>query len=174
MHLPVRVCLILIIQSDITQSTKLFPLLKDLGCSEKNGKYHLKSKNISEIRAFAFRLCKTVFKVYLQENIISKISPIAFEGTQIAGLYLTMNRLTCIPDLHSIAKTLGSLIMEHNRLGQCQKQALDCKEKTFEHLRYLYLAYNELTQLPWIVFCTKGLQYLGLQGNRFQTSPDLF
>ena len=173
MYLPVRVCMILIIQSHITQSTKLFPLLKDLGCSRSTLRYDLQSKNISEIGANVFRLCKNLVRiVHLDKNRISKISSSAFEGTKIQLLYLNGNRLKCIPDLHTIKNTLRYLFLDHNRLGQCQMCTQNCTA-TYK-LVSLSLAYNYLTQLPWIVFCTNRLKSINLMGNKFQTLPDLF
>ena len=165
--------MILIIQSHITQSTKLFPLLKDLGCPRSYGSYSLKYKNISEIGANVFRLCKNLVRqVHLDANRISKISSSAFEGTKIQLLSFIGNRLTCIPDLHTIKNTLRYLFLDHNRLGKCQMCTQNCTA-TYK-LVTLSLTYNYLTQLPWIVFCTNRLKSINLMGNKFQTLPDLF
>ena len=41
------------------------------------------------------------------------------------------------------------------------------------YLHTLSLGHNNLTQLPWIVFCSKRLKFMNIAWNRFQTLPDL-
>ena len=142
-----RMYLILMLHINICGSRNLRPLLRDAGW---RGQYRLDGKNISEIRDNAFDSYHNVQYVFLENNSISKISPSAFIGTKIKLLNLRRNRLTCIPDLQPMIHTLDTLLLDKNRLGDCEMGKQICSG-TYTMAR-LFLSYNDLTQLPWIKY----------------------
>ena len=81
----------------------------------------------------------------LDDNILTHVSPSAFNGTAISKLKLSRNRLSCIPDLSSIHKFLTIVEIYSNRLHECVK-GVSYKVK-FTKLQGISMANNKLTHL---------------------------
>ena len=71
---------------------------------------------ITEIDDLAFAPFKTLAKLGLQSNKISKISQTAFSGTKLTYLYLSTNKLKCVPDLYTVSQTLTYLDISDNEI----------------------------------------------------------
>ena len=167
-----RVYLILVVHIHTSRSTNIQPLLEKIGNPGTRVTVSLNNRNITEIEDNAFKLFNKLSLVQLQKNRISNISHSAFTGTRIRQLFLMHNRLTCIPDLHSISHSLYRLYVDYNKLGECHFGTQTCNGSYA--LKELSLRRNDLTQLPWIVFCANDLTVLSLGDNKFKTLPDLF
>ena len=167
-----RVYLILVVHIHTSRSTNIQPLLEKIGNPGTSVTVSLNNRNITEIEDNAFKLFNKLSLVQLHKNRISKISHSAFTGTRIRQLILMHNQLTCIPDLHSVRHSLYLLNVDYNKLGECHFGTQTCNGSYA--LKELSLRRNDLTQLPWIVFCANHLTVLSLGDNKFKTLPDLF
>ena len=101
----------------------------------------------------------------LCNNIISRVDPYAFAGTQISSLNLEGNLLTCTTTIHN---TLKMLYLSNNQLERCQK---DLPNISYPNLAVLLLDGNALTSLPAIAM-TPTLKILHLENNQFSCLPD--
>ena len=146
---------------------------QDVETPEKWLQFSMDRNSIKELKDNAFSKYTSLKYLMLERNGMHSISPFAFNGTKIYRLRLNFNPLECVPDLNAISKTLAVLDMEYTDLWLCKNSKMRCTEQ-FLKLKYLYFNQNKLTDLPWIVFCTHQLRYLGLKGSKFTTLPDLY
>ena len=128
-------------------------------------------ENISELTPYYFSNYTSAKEIYLQKNVINHVSYRAFTGAPVEFLLLSYNRLTCVPNLTSIHRTLRTISLSHNRINICSDNVR--YQKTFGNLRYIGLGYNLLTSIPSIVLATVALTDLNLQKNQLTVVPDL-
>ena len=124
------------------------------------------SNCITEIDELAFAPFKSLAKLNLQSNNISKISRTAFSGTKLTHLYLSTNKLKCVPDLYTVSQTLIHLDISKNEIENDQGPEIIY---IFPKLKTIILDYNDLHMLPGIVSAADYISELHLNHNSWTT-----
>ena len=83
----------------------------------------LNNNNLTYIGDNEFARWTSLKGLYLHKN---QITTSAFTGTKIQVIEMHTNKLTCLPDLRAISSTLQFLILNSNRLGQCNHTNEKC------------------------------------------------
>ena len=109
----------------------------------------------------------------LDDNRLTDVSSSAFNGTVISKLTLSRNRLSCIPDLSSIHKSITRLGIYSNRLHQCIKGV--SYKVAFTKLEAISMDRNKLTHLcaMTLLWVSPNLRAVFLHDNDL-TSVDNF
>lgn len=133
---------------------------------------HLNNLNISDARLednfLDGLLTKSLTALHLAHNMLTifNVSHIA-KFTMLTLVNLTENQITW-PNFHKTAKSksLKSLDLSHNKLGELPLMCMECHKPSFPNLQTLNIGYNRIYAISAAnVRCLHNLQNLTLSGN---------
>ena len=149
-------------------------------------KLNLSHNSISSLESNIFENNTEIVELYLNNNSISYISPMAFSGTynKLEVLYLQDNSLTEFPDLRNVS-TLKSLQLQNNLIRTLNEEYLDLRMLEFLNLdknnltefnqsfqlmelKEIKISWNQLTKLPSFYYELPGLKLLHFGHNAIQ------
>ena len=156
-----------------THGCIILMLLTTIYCEEAHRVREItnQEKRIKELQSGYFKNYTSLIHINLQYNVISRVSDRAFSGAPVEVLNLGNNRLTCIPNLSSIHRTLLDINLSYNYIQICPGDVSYLKK--FYNLRYINLKRNLLTSIPSIVLASVVLTHLNLQQNKLTTVSDI-
>ena len=132
----------------------------------------LNNQLIQKLEECAFCRYNKLVGVYMKNNQLTHVSQSAFNRTLIKVIDLSMNRLSCMPDLSAIHKSLAEFNFHTNRLTKCDRTFV--YRVTFKKLYWLNLVANGLHFLEHvtILWSAPSLRYVYLNRNRLVLFPN--
>ena len=127
---------------------------------------YLRSRNLSNLGDNLFRKCKELAYLFLSKNCISRVSNLAFTGTNIELLDLSSNKLVCIPNIAVLTHSLKVFYITNNLLYRCRKGHI--YNIQFSKLNTIFLSYNDLKDLSamTVLLVSPNLKHIVLEGNK--------
>ena len=104
----------------------------------------LTDNKLTSLPDYAFSDFKDLEILYVDGNLITEVSSLAFAGTVLNDIYLQYNSLTYIPNFNVLNQTLTSLLMNANPLTNATFEGWTY----FENLGYICIYYTGLTYIP--------------------------
>ena len=130
------------------------------------------NNRLTQLEEYAFTRYRKLAYLYIRKNQLINICPSAFKGTLIQVLDLSQNRLSCIPNMPAIHKSLSVLILSANRLHLCDNGYK--YELQFMLLQRISLRNNKLDHLlgMTISWAASNLAVLDLNNNCLKQVPN--
>jgi len=134
----------------------------------------LNGNKLTRIEEISFLHVPRITFISLDENEIYFVSDKAFFGlTRLRNLYLSHNKLDCIPNLSLTQKSLRVFHMNNNFLSRCSDDYYLKNKVTFPRLHSVQLDDNNLSIIPKFLLGAVRLKSLSLKHNMLKTVPYL-
>ena len=105
---------------------------------------NLNGNKLTTLPAYVFSGFKDLVFLYVEANLITEVSSMAFAGTALTNIYLKDNLLTYIPDFNVLHQTSQSVQINHNPLINATFEGWTY----FQNLAYINIGSTGLTYIP--------------------------